>query len=317
VTDHVVDPVDEARHQPDPDDLWNESYYADFVHEDGTVGGWLRLGLYPNRQVAWWTTYIVGPGRPGVCSVNYQIPVPAGESLVAEAADTRIQLELKDRLREFRIVASAPAGIIERPESVYEGETGKPARLDVDLTWTTDGTPYHYELTTRYEIPCLVAGIVTVDGEVLTIRGQGQRDHSWGVRDWWSLSWCWSSARLDDGLRVHLADIRIPGFPVAFGYLQDAPTPDGVHPVTSLSVTEDVGVHGFPNSARIEIASGPEAGTDPALAVGIAVTPIAYGPVLLVNDEDGRVSRFPRAMVRYDSDDGRQGFGWIEWNQPS
>ena len=28
------------------------------------------------------------------------------------------------------------------------------------------------------------------------------------------------SVRLDDGTRVHLADIRMPGFPVAFGYIQ-------------------------------------------------------------------------------------------------
>ena len=41
--------------------------------------------------------------------------------------------------------------------------------------------------------------------------GQGQRDHSWGVRDWWAFGWCWCSLRLDDGTRVHLADIRVPG----------------------------------------------------------------------------------------------------------
>ena len=57
--EHVVLPDDEARHTPDGDDLWNESYYCDFVRDDGSMGGWLRLGLYPNRQVAWWTTWIV------------------------------------------------------------------------------------------------------------------------------------------------------------------------------------------------------------------------------------------------------------------
>ena len=78
---HVVPPDDEARHTPDGEDLWNESYYCDFVHADGTMGGWLRLGLYPNRQVAWWTTWIVWPDRPGVCSVDYRAPVPPGDGL--------------------------------------------------------------------------------------------------------------------------------------------------------------------------------------------------------------------------------------------
>ena len=45
------------------------------------------------------------------------------------------------------------------------------------------------------------------------------------------------------------------------------------------------------------------------------MTPVAFGPVLLC-DDDGRTSRFPRAMVRCTADDGRTGSGWIEWNQP-
>ena len=69
-------------------------------------------------------------------------------------------------------------------------------------------------------------------------------------------------------------------------------------PATALSVTEDLGPHGFPSKARIEIAaadSNPEAGTD-LMQIGLEVTPVAFGPVLLRND-DGRTSRFPRAMV--------------------
>ena len=308
MSDHIVDPSDEQRHVPDPDDLWNESYYADFVNGDGGWGGWLRLGLYPNRQVAWWTTYIVGPDRAGVCSVNYTVPVPAGSGLVASDTDTRIALEVIEPLKAFRIAAQAPAEVMARPEDVYAGVPGTPVTLDLDLTWTTDGQPYHYELTTRYEIPCLVSGTVTIGDETLTVEGQGQRDHSWGVRDWWSFGWCWSSARLDDGTRVHLADIRMPDFRVGFGYLQ-VPSAGEVLPVTSLDVTEELGAHGFPVSARIEIETE-------VRSLGIDVTPLAFGPVLLRND-DGRTSDFPRAMVRYRADDGREGMGWIEWNQPA
>jgi hypothetical protein len=314
MTAHEVDPEDERRHPPDADDLWNESYYADFVHEDGSFGGWLRLGLYPNRDVAWWTTWIVSRDRPGVVSARYDAPVPAGTGLVAEDPAIRIELDLIEPLRRFRIAASAPAAHLDDPAAVYDGAPGRPAQLDLDLTWTTDGSPYHYIFTTRYEIPCTVAGTVTIDGDTMAVRGQGQRDHSWGVRDWWAFGWCWSSARLDDGTRVHLADIRIPGGPVAFGYVQ---TPAGaVHTVTELSVTEDLGPAGLPTAARIELGYGDEAGTAGTEGtLSIEVTPLAFGPVLLRND-DGRTSRFPRAMVRYAAEDGREGLGWIEWNQP-
>jgi hypothetical protein len=45
------------------------------------------------------------------------------------------------------------------------------------------------------------------------------------------------------------------------------------------------------------------------------VHPLYFSPVLLT-DPDGRVSRFPRGLVRYTAADGRAGLGWIEWNQP-
>jgi len=169
--------------------------------------------------------------------------------------------------------------------------------------------PYHYNVTTRYEIPCTVRGTVTIDGVTHEVNGHGQRDHSWGVRDWWAFGWCWCSLRLDDGTRVHLADIRVPGMPVFFGYVQ---TPGAVTPLSALRVSEELVQHGFPKKARIDLTAGLDA-TPPTL--GLDVAPVAFGPVLL-RDDDGRTSRFPRALLECRADDGRYGTGWIEWNQP-
>jgi hypothetical protein len=310
VSEHAVEPADEERHAPDAEDLWNESYYCDFVQRDGSFGGWFRLGLYPNLQVAWWTAWIVRPGHPGLCSIDYHMPVPPGTGLTTASEQAEVEVDLRRPLEEFRLaVPRMAARRLARPEDAYDEGSGEPVDAALDLTWATDGVPYHYDLTTRYEIPCLVTGTVTIGGEILSVDGHGQRDHSWGVRDWWAFGWCWNSMRLDDGTRVHLADIRmLPDVPVFFGYVQTPPTE--VHPATALTVTEELGEHGFPISGRIEIAAAP------AHDLGLDVTPVAFGPVLLRNDEDGRTSRFPRAMVRCRTDDGRTGTGWIEWNQP-
>jgi hypothetical protein len=326
---HAVAAKDEQRHPSASDALWSESYYADFVHEDGTWGGWFRLGFYPNLGVAWWTTWLVGVDRPGICSVDYQVPVFPGSELDWSRGQDRIALRLTEPLARFAIAASMPARVVAEPHSVYgEGGTSDASpegRLDVDLEWTTDGAPYHYDLTTRYEIPCTVEGTVTVDGVTSTVKGQGQRDHSWGIRDWWAFGWCWSSACLDDGTRIHLTDVRIPGMPVAFGYVQQSGRTalgPSVHPVTELSVREELGPHGFPERADITVTAGPAlhlASVDGGAAAGpslsLVATPIAFGPVHL-RSTDGRLSRFPRALVRYTLDDGRSGLGWIEWNQP-
>src|ERR1700728_4624201 len=104
-------PGDGGGRPPAGEDLWNESYYCDFVRDDGSMGGWLRLGLYPNRRVAWWTTWIVWPDRPGIASVNYEMPVPPEDGLVSESEDGEgVEIDLRRPLEEFRLAASGLMG---------------------------------------------------------------------------------------------------------------------------------------------------------------------------------------------------------------
>src|SRR5439155_332214 len=60
----TVPDSDEGRHEPTTDPLWNESWYFDFATPDGALGGYVRLGLYPNQRTAWYWAYLVGEGRP-------------------------------------------------------------------------------------------------------------------------------------------------------------------------------------------------------------------------------------------------------------
>jgi hypothetical protein len=301
---HLVEPSDEQLHTPDPEPLWNESYYLDFVADDGSVGGYARIGLYPNLGVTWWTTMVVGPGRPMVASVAYDLPTLPGTDVTLEADGHSIACLPEDPLRVMRLRASAPASIHPDPKASYHGDVGRPTAVAMDLEWTTDGVPYHYDVTTRYEVPCLVEGEVSVGDERMVVRGTGQRDHSWGVRDWWAFGWCWAAVRLDDGTRLHFADIRMPGFPVALGYVQ--PPGGAVLPIETISMSEVVGNEGMPVSGSARVEPG---------HLEVDVEPLSFAPLLLTAD-DGRVSRFPRAMARFTAADGRAGTGWIEWNQP-
>ncbi|MGD0391288.1 MAG: hypothetical protein ABSC41_01465 [Acidimicrobiales bacterium] len=303
--DHLVDRADEQRHRPGDDPLWNESYYLDFVAEDGALAGYARIGLYPNLGVTWWTTMIVGADRPLISSVAFDLPVAEGPGLSIGADGFDVTGTVDEPLTAMTVAGTAPGAVHRDPAALYRGDVGSPTTLGLDLTWTTDGVPYHYQVTTRYEIPCLVAGEVTVGGERLAVEAHGQRDHSWGVRDWWAFGWCWAAARMDDGTRVHFADIRMPGQRIPLGYLQP---PDGlVHPVGTLEVSEELGDEGLPVHGRAVIEPG---------GLDLEIRPIAFGPVLLTAP-DGRTSRFPRAAARFVAADGRCGTGWIEWNQPT
>jgi hypothetical protein len=147
-----------------------------------------------------------------------------------------------------------------------------------------------------------VAGEVRVGEEVLTLRGAGQRDHSWGARDWWSAEWMWSAGRLEDGTSVHGVEFRLAGAPrLGVGYLQ--PPQGGVLELETVSASEDVAPNGLISRASITYGE-----------LELEVEPIAFGPLLLTAP-DGRISQFPRAMCRVRARDGRAGTAWVEWNR--
>jgi hypothetical protein len=195
--------------------------------------------------------------------------------------------------------------LLPAPAAVNRRETGSEVLVEVDLTWQSVALPYHYGVTTRYEVSSQVTGTIQVGDEHIAVDAPGQRDHSWAVRDWWSFGWCWSAGALDDGTHFHLSDIRLPNGSVAFGYV--AP-PDGeLLPATAITATEDADADGFPTTAAMSVDA--EGGR-----LVLDVEPVAFSPLVFTSD-DGRVTRFPRALCRFRASDGRSGTGWTEWNQ--
>jgi len=73
--------ADEARHEPGPEPLWNESWYFDAIAADGSVGLWVRVGRYPNLGVCWYTALICGPDRGTVATIDFAAPLPSGDDL--------------------------------------------------------------------------------------------------------------------------------------------------------------------------------------------------------------------------------------------
>jgi hypothetical protein len=264
----------------------------------------VRIGLYPNMGVAWYTAFVCGPGRATVGAVDFHAPLPAEGSLAVEREGLCADHVCADPLERFEVTLSGRGEAHEDAAAFLRGEHGAATELSLRLSWTTTGTPYAYRLATRYEIPCSVTGTVAIDGEEHVLAGAGQRDHSWGTRDWWSMDWMWSAGAMDDGTRFHAVALRIPDAPaLSVGYVQP---PDGeVVELDAVLAEEEVDGDGLITRARIGVDRGlPQ----------LAVEPLAFGPLRLVAP-DGRVALFPRAMCRFRAEDGRTGLGWVEWNR--
>ncbi len=307
-TPPVVDPADERRHEPGPEALWNESWYFDVADPASEVGAYLRFGLYPNRSQTWFQLTVVGKDRPLVTLRDETAPLASGDGLELETEHWSCAMSIEEPLERFRVVASGTADRLDDPAAVYRGERGSPVPIEVDLTWRSIAPPYHYGVTTRYEVSSQVTGTIQVGDERIVIDAPGQRDHSWAVRDWWAFGWCWSAGALDDGSHFHLSDIRLPNGTAGFGYRV---SPDGaLRPASTVTATEQLGADDFPTSAAMSIDATRGGGQ----GLVMDVEPIAFSPLVFTSD-DGRVTHFPRALCRFRTPDGRSGTGWTEWNQ--
>ncbi len=298
-----AEPTDEAKHAPGDEQLWAESWYLDFVDEAAQIAGYVRLGLYPNLGRAWYWACVVGPDRPLVTVIDHDVPIPAGRSMEVRTEGLWADYTVETALDHVTVGVEAFAVSVDDPAEVYGEARGDRVPLGFDLEWETDGATYAYPGVTRYEVPCRVHGEVLVGPERIEVDGFGQRDHSWGVRDWWSYGWSWTAGWLDDGTRFHGVDVRLDDAALyGTGYVQDR---DG-----AMVGTDDVA-----HTAALGDADLPVDGTWRVGDLAMSLEPVAFSPVGL-HAPDGRFSRFPRAWCRFRTADGRTGHGWTEWNQP-
>jgi hypothetical protein len=298
----MPDRRDEGRHPPDGDPLWNESWYLDFATEDGSLGGYVRIGLYPNQGVAWYWAALVGDGRPLLLVRDHEAPLPR-EGLEIRSSGLWAAMHCEEPFEHWTIGLEAFAVALDDPAEAYLGERGDLVALGFDLEWESYGAAYEYPGVTRYEVSCNVSGEVLVGEERISLDCPGQRDHSWGHRDWWTYPWCWTSGRLDDGTAFHASRPEIPGVQYEPGYLL-APggEPD---PISAFTLGEPVlGAEGLPTALDMRLGS-----------LELSLSPLHHAPVAL-EAPDGRVGRLSRSLCRFTEDGGRTGTGWLELNQP-
>lgn len=302
-----VDPADERRHTPDTEQLWNESYYLDWFAEDGSMGGYVRIGLVPNLDQLWYWACFVEPGSPLVTVIDHTVPIPrSATSLEVRHDGLWADHTIDEPLVQMSCSLESFALSHEDPAAVYHDAFGDRVPFGFDLSWVTDRNAYQWPdgTTPRYEIPCRVHGEVLVGDRRIEVDGWGQRDHSWGAaRDWWALRWNWTAGRLEDGTRFHTAADFAEGADLGVGYLL-GPDETEFTEIFDIGVTKAPGREGLIDHGTLRIGD-----------LSMTVEPLAWSPVLLTHP-DGREDRFPRALARFTAEDGRVGHGWCEYNQP-
>jgi hypothetical protein len=300
---------DEGRHEPGEDFFWNESWYFDFFAADGSIGGYVRCGLYPNwDNRVWHTAFIVRPGGTSIGVVDYSAPMPSRDDLSIVTDTFQARLVCPEPSERWHLEMEATGSETADPGEMYRGE-GKDTPVSWSLDWHTAADPFPYPAwtrLTRYEVPCRVDGTVTIDGTEVRVAGGGQRDHSHGPRGgWWKYAWLWAGFELDDGTKLQCNAVNaLSGQPImSVGYVKP---PGEFRAVSEVTVETERSAEGLPRGARVRLEP---------VGLTVSVEPVAWG-LLALPGPKGEISHFERALARFTTDDGRSGVGWVEWNTP-
>jgi len=297
---------EERRHEPASDERWwGESWYFDFADRSGRLGGYVRIGLYPNQGVAWYWACLAGVDRPLVAVIDHTVSVPAATtSLEVRGSGLWADHHCEEPLDRWSLALEAFGLAVDDPRELYAEEPrGERMPFGFELEWETVARPFRYTVTDRYEVPCRVHGEILVGDERIELDAVGQRDHSWGVRDWWIFSWVWSAFHAPDGTEIFGNSVAIdPDFTFRTGFVQQGRSSAvALEDFTPRFVSRP---DGLVDDIRWSTAD-----------IGADVEMVAWAPVLLVDGD--RRSRFARGLARARLDDGRAAVGWMEFNQPT
>jgi hypothetical protein len=258
-------------HRPGSDRLWGESWYFDFASVDGSVGGFVRVGDYPNLGQRWCWAYVAAGSRAVGCALD--LPLTGGRDALWRTTDPSLRLLVEPASDRWHIAADGDG-------------------FGMDLTWREEAPAYPYSGGSRLEQPGWAVGEVRIDGTALPLDGPGQRDHSWGVRDWWRFGWTWCAGWLSDGTRFQATLLDTRGRVPPDGYLMAPGSP--LEPVRDVEVDADTVRMNETLLDFVDVAD---------------VTIDLPSPA-------GRSGQLRRAMTRVSTGGAQHGIGWRERNMP-
>ncbi len=299
---------DEARHGAGAGEWWGESWSVDFAAIDGSIGGYVRFELYPNQRRAWcWVNIVRADGT--VVVRDHDVPMPTGRALLARSEALWCELICETPMEHWSIGVEAFGVRLDDPLDAYRGEIGTRLAVGLELEWEA-GTPAYDDSVARdipdgstghYDHTGIVHGDILLADEVIAFDGYGSREHSWGLRDWWTRGWAKAAVVFDAhrSLHVDASQGEGEGEGVGVGHAWA----DGVlHTFDAVTVETTFDDAGLPSAATYRLAAGE----------WCAVAPILHAPVPLIA-ADGRTSKLARSLCRFTQSDGTAGHGWGEW----
>jgi len=162
---------DEYLHKPNEESQWRESYYFNWVDIENKISGFSTIGIVPNEKKREFVFLLFLQDKN---EIYYKEPS-------FENYDTDIYTMLREKRLEYRLI-----------EPFKKWQINYTSRkITFKITFETRFPTYNFGIDSsaswhqHFEASGKIIGtIIFKSGEKIKITGYGQRDKSWGYRDW-------------------------------------------------------------------------------------------------------------------------------------
>jgi hypothetical protein len=237
----MVDANDEFMHDPGPHRDWQESFFFSWFDSGSDATGLARIGYRPSNHTADALLYTMRNGRVegGYARLNTRYTGTPDPSRLSVGA---LEFHMSEPMSKWRLLLRD--------------------RDEVDLTWTALHAPFDFRAEAPHYLPPGIAdvhmeqsgrvtGTVKMSGATYEIDGLGQRDKSWGVREWRTIEgWNWIPILCGPDFTMNCTQLINGGRAYPCGYIFH----DGAnHAVTQLTLDYGwTGLH-MPRTSRIAV----------------------------------------------------------------
>lgn len=226
---------------------WNESFYFSLYDKTNDILSFMRIGLKPNRGMKELFCFFIMPDNSLVGlkeQVGFDSPTISAKGLTFQ------NLEPEKRWRLLFAGNLMKAG----------GTSPVPVNTHFDLTFETLNPVFNYreciagekELASRavasehLEQFGKITGLLLMEGKEYKICGLGERDHSWGVREWNAPTmWAWINCQFNENCALNITKLVMGDMEIDAGYFYDGVSNK---PLVSASISTSWAKDGSPDS---------------------------------------------------------------------
>lgn len=228
------DPEDEYWHEPDTDDpMWRESYHFEFYDPDADLGYFSTLGWRRHKGYMGSASGFVRDGDVYYLK-EYSYPTEDRAIQVGGLVYEPVEPNETWRVRHLGQINRFD----EETDDMHLSPKEFPQqeyplfKLDVNVTFEGIHDPVYYDMDSsgmdvfsnlfdeHSDQGLTVTGDVSIGDETVSVDAMGERDHSWGIRDWRGVdSWRWFSCLFDEENALHFWRANEAGAEGVDGYL--------------------------------------------------------------------------------------------------